>query len=170
MPRNRRRVIDSDTFAYYESAVNTIVRELAPLMPGALPLEMARKIKHTFTAQQVRDSLGLLTKANLLQETGANEYRQTDRVISGSTEAIPLALRFLNREMIDFAREAIENVDPRERNISGITMGVDAKTFERINKEVDEFRRRIMAIASECENIDQVYRLNLQFFPLTEKI
>lgn len=166
----KARVIDSDTFAYYESAVNTIVRELAPLMPGALPLEMARKIKHTFTAQQVRDSLGLLTKANLLQETGANEYRQTDRVISGSTEAIPLALRSLNREMIDFAREAIENVDPRERNISGITMGVDAKTFERINKEVNEFRRRIMAIASECENIDQVYRLNLQFFPLTEKI
>lgn len=166
----KARVIDSDTFAYYESAVNTIVRELAPLMPGALPNEMAKKIKHAFTAQQVRDSLNLLVKADLLRETGENSYQQTDRAISGSTEAIPLALRSLNREMIDMAREAIDKVDPRERNISGVTLGVDANAFARIYEEVESCRKRVMAIANECDNIDQVYRLNLQFFPLTERV
>lgn len=166
----RARVVDADAFEYYGSAVNTIVRELVPLMPGAMPSEIAKKIKHGFTAQQVRDSILLLLRFKLLRQVGQNAYAQTDRIITGSTDAIPLALRSLNREMIDMAREAVDMVDPRERNISGLTMGVDAKTFARITEEVDNCRKRVMAIANECENIDQVYRLNLQFFPLTEKI
>ena len=46
----KARVIDADTFAYYESAINSIVRELAPLMPGALPNEIAKRIRHLYTA------------------------------------------------------------------------------------------------------------------------
>ncbi len=164
------RVLEADTFAYYESAVNSIVRELAPLMPGALPGEISRKIKHAFTAQQVRDSLALLTKSGLLKEVGANTYQQTDKAISGSTEAIPLAIRSMNREMIDIARESIDKVDASERNISGVTMGIDEETFLQISEEVNAFRKRIVALANKCDHIDQVYRLNLQLFPLSAKI
>lgn len=166
----KARVIDADMFNYYESAINSIVRELAPLMPGALPLEMAKKIKHAFTAQQVRDSLALLTKANFLKETTENTYQQTDKAITGSSEAIPLALRAMNREMSDLAKEAIDKIDVTERNISGVTMGIDTPTFARISEEVNNCRKRVIALANESKNIDQVYRLNLQLFPLTDKV
>ena len=166
----KARVIDADTFAYYESAVNSIVRELAPLMPGALPNEMAKRIKHLYTAQQVRDSLAMLTRAKFLEETDENVYRQTDKAITGSTEAIPLALRSMNREMTDLAKEALDKIDVRERNISGVTIGVDDATLARISEEVNNCRKRIIALANECKDINQVYRLNLQLFPLTDKI
>ena len=166
----RARVIDADTFAYYESAINSIVRELAPLMPGTLPNEMAKRIKHPYTAQQVRDSLSMLTRAKFLEETSENVYRQTHKAITGSTVAIPLALRSMNREMTDLAKEAIDTVNVRERNISGVTMGVDAYTLARISEEVNKCRRRIIALANECKKIEQVYRLNLQLFPLTDKV
>ena len=115
----RARVLDADAFDYYESAVNSIVRELAPLMPGALPGELAKKIKHTFTAQQVRDSLKLLVKLDIIKALGENVYEQTDKVITGSGEALALALRSMNGQMIDLAREAVEKIAPGERNISG---------------------------------------------------
>ena len=166
----KARVIDADTFAYYESAINSIVRELAPLMPGALPNEIAKRIRHLYTAQQVRDSLAMLTRAKFLEETDENVYRQTDKAITGSTEAIPLALRSMNREMTDLAKEAIDTVDPSERNISGVTMGVDKFTLRRISEEVDHCRRRIIALANSSRNIDRVYRLNLQLFPLTSQV
>ncbi|MBO7414359.1 MAG: TIGR02147 family protein [Fibrobacter sp.] len=166
----KARVIDADTFAYYESAINSIVRELAPLMPGALPNELAKRIKHLFTAQQVRDSLALLTKAKFLEETDENTYRQTDKAITGSSEAIPLALRSMNREMTDLAKEAIDTIDTGERNISGVTMGIDDTTFARISEEIDNCRKRVIALANGCKNINQVYRLNLQLFPLTDKV
>ena len=167
---HKTRVLEADTFNYYENSINSIVRELAPLMPGALPGEIAKKIKHAFSAQQVRDSLTLLKKSGLLKETKENTYEQTDKSITGSSEAIPLALRSMNRQMIDMARESIDKVDVCERNISGVTMGVDADTFHRITEEVNACRKRVVDMANKCEHIDQVYRLNIQLFPLTERV
>ena len=40
---NRLRVVDGEAFKYFESWVNPVVRELAPIMPGAKPLELARQ-------------------------------------------------------------------------------------------------------------------------------
>ena len=39
---NRLRVVDAEAFKYFESWVNPVLRELAPIMPGAKPLELAR--------------------------------------------------------------------------------------------------------------------------------
>ncbi|PWJ62077.1 MULTISPECIES: TIGR02147 family protein [unclassified Fibrobacter] len=164
------RVLYADTFAYYDSAVNSIVRELAPLMPGALPNDMAKKIMHTFSAQHVRESLVFLVKAGLLRETTTNTYEQTDKAITGSKEAIPLAIRSMNRQMIDLARESLDKVDTSERNISGVTMGVNAETYAEIAQEIEACRKKIIAIANKCQDIDRVYRLNLQLFPLTETV
>ena len=161
------RVLNADAFDYYESAVNSIVRELAPLM---LPGDIAKKIKHEFTAQEVRDALKLLVKLNILKTQSKDVYKQTDKIITGSSESLALALRSMNRQMIDLAREAIEKIKPAERNISGVTVGVDAKALKRITDEVDRCRKQVIAIAGECDNADQVYRLNLQLFPLTERI
>ncbi|SHL06568.1 TIGR02147 family protein [Fibrobacter sp. UWEL] len=166
----RIRVLNADTFAYYDSAVNSIVRELAPLMKGALPNEISKQIKHSFSAQHVRESLAFLVKAGLLREVGVNAYEQTDKAITGSGEAIPLAIRSMNRQMIDLARESLDIVDSNERNVSGVTMGVNADTFKQISDELNACRKKIIAIANKCDNIDQVYRLNLQLFPLTEKV
>jgi hypothetical protein len=35
---------------------------------------------------------------------------------------------------------------------------------------LDEFRRKIIAVAAEEKNVEQVYRLNLQLFPLTKNV
>ena len=72
--------------------------------------------------------------------------------------------------MTDLAKEAIDKVDVHERNISGVTMGVDAPTLARISEEINKCRRRVIALANSCKKIDQVYRLNLQLFPLTDKV
>ena len=164
------RVMNADAFDYYESAVNSIVRELAPLMPGALPGVLAKKIKHEFTAQEIRDSLKLLVKLNFLKTKAENVYEQTDKIIKGSCDALVLALRSMNRQMIDLAREAIDKIDPSERNISGVTVGVNEEALKRITDAVNTCRKQVVAIAGECDKIDQVYRLNLQLFPLSEKV
>ena len=88
----------------------------------------------------------------------------------GSSESLTLALRSMNRQMIDLAREAIDKIDPSERNISGVTVGVNEEALKRITDAVNTCRKQVVAIAGECNKIDQVYRLNLQLFPLTERI
>jgi uncharacterized protein (TIGR02147 family) len=57
-----------------------------------------------------------------------------------------------------------------ERDMSGVTMGITRKAYEQIKKEIVDFRRRIVAIASADDDAEQVYRLNLQLFPLSERL
>ena len=51
------RVVDAESFEFYESWKNPTIRELAPMMPGKRPLEMAKTCHQVISAEQVRDSL-----------------------------------------------------------------------------------------------------------------
>ena len=42
--------------------------------------------------------------------------------------------------------------------------------YDKIVAELDACRKRITALAEACSDIKQVYRLNLQLFPLSKEI
>lgn len=166
---NKIRIVDADAFRYYENPAYPIIRELAPLMPNASFGEIASKVKHEITAAQVRDILQFLVKADLLKKNDDGTYEQTQKAVKGSKETIPLVIRTMNRKMSELAFQSIAKDSVEERNFSGITMGINKSVYDRITKEIDIFRKKIIDIANECRDIDQVYQMNLQVFPLTDK-
>ena len=167
---NKVRVIDENAFEYYESWKNPVVRELAPMMPGAMPGDIAKACTQEVSALEVRKSLNFLEKAGFLKQADENVYEQTDKAVAGSKEALPLAIRMMHREMGRLGIQSIDEFSPEERNVSGVTLGVNREGYEEIVKELDACRKKIISIAANCGKLDQVYRLNLQFFPLSKKV
>jgi uncharacterized protein (TIGR02147 family) len=163
------RVLEGDLFAYYDTWRNPMMRELAPLMPGATPGEMAKMCYTETTAQEVRESLDFLTRTGLLKKEKDGRFAQSETSVSGTPDATRLALRGMHRQMAQLAAPALD-LPTRERNFSGVTMGVSKGTYDRIVGLIDEFRSKVIAIAAEDKNIEQVYRLNLQLFPLTKSV
>ena len=164
------RIIEGDSFRYFESWKNPVLRELAPSMPGAKPLAIARACRPKISAAEVSESLGFLIKANLLQKDKDGNYVQTEKsVTAGPMEVAPLAIRGMHRQMGEFALDAIEGVPQTERHFSGLTLGITRKAYEEIVQEIAEFRKRVIAIATREDDTDEVYRLNMQFFPMTKK-
>jgi uncharacterized protein (TIGR02147 family) len=162
------RVMEGDLFEFYDSWQNPVVRELAPLMPGATPGEMAKMCYPEVSAAEVQKSLNFLMKAGLLKKAGDNAFELAETSIRGTPDATRLALRGMHREMSKLATPAID-LPVEERHFSGVTMGLSRESFNKIENVLDECRRKIVAIAAEDKDIDQVYRLNLQLFPLTRK-
>jgi uncharacterized protein (TIGR02147 family) len=165
---NRLRVVDAETFRYFESWVNPVIRELAPIMPGAKPLELARRCYPVVSATDVRYALDFMTHADFLEKVGEDTYRQTEKVVTGSSEAIPLALRSMNRQMARFAASAIDNIPPEDRHITGATMGLSKTTYRWLVQKLETLRQQVVAMAAKEKEYDKVYRLNLQLFPLTK--
>lgn len=162
------RVIEGDLFEYYESWRNPVLRELAPIMPGATPGEMAKMCYPEVSAAEVRDSLDFLTKSGLLKRENGN-FVQSETSLRGTTDATRLAMRGMHRIMSKLATPALEL--PKEiRNFSGVTMGLSRESFGKVEKVLNECRRQIIDIAAEEKNIEQVYRVNLQLFPLTKNV
>lgn len=162
------RVLEGDLFEYYESWRNPVLRELAPIMPGATPGEMAKMCYPEVSALEVRESLDFLTKSGLLKKEDGN-FVQSETSLRGSTDATRLAMRGMHRIMSKLATPALEL--PKEiRNFSGVTMGLSRESFGKVEKVLNECRRQIIDIAAEEKNIEQVYRVNLQLFPLTKNV
>ena len=140
------RVVDSDAFQYYESWKYPVVRELAPMMPGARPRDIAEECKEYVSAEEVRDILAFLVKAGFLKKKGDKVYSQTEKAVIGSKEALPIAIRAMHKEMGNMAVRAVDRYSASERYFTGMT------------------------IANETENLNQVYGLNFQLFPFTNKL
>ena len=164
---NRVKVVDGDAFAYFESWKNPVVRELAPVMPGAKPGDIAKRCCQEISAGEVRESLDFMTKVSLLKKDRNGNYSQTDKALKGDSEVMPVAIRSMHRDMAKFAVAAVDDFAISDRNFQGVTMGIDRETYEQITREMDAFRRRIVTIANSSKKVKQVYRLNLQLFPLS---
>ena len=164
------RVLGGEEFDYYKSWKNPLLRELAPHMPGARPAEMARACKPKISAAEVSETLDFLEDANLLRKNREGNYVQTDKSISmGSVDAVPIAAKDLQRQMGELAVKALD-LPLAERVMSGVVLGLTEESYDQIKKELLEFRRRIIAIATESDKTQRVYRLNLQLFPISEDL
>ena len=166
----KAKIIEGDSFRYCESWKNPVLRELAPAMPGAKPLALARACRPEITAAEVTETLNFLVKAGLLQKDKDGNYKQTERgVTTGPMEVTPIAVREMHRQMGLFALEAIEGVAQDKRHFSGLTLGITRDAYEKIVQETAEFRKRVITIATQDSGMDEVYRLNVQLFPMTNK-
>ena len=167
---HKAKIVEGDSFRYFESWKNPVLRELAPAMPGAKPLALARACRPEITAAEVTESLNFLVKAGFLKKDEEGRFVQTDKFITtGPLDVTPVAVRGMHRQMGEFALEAIEGVAQNERHFSGLTMGLTHEAYEEIVQEIDACRKRIAAIATRDSEIDDVYRLNMQLFPITKK-
>lgn len=165
---NRIKVVGGDAFKYFESWVHPVVRELAPIMPGATPGDIARRCCQRVSAGEVRESLDFMVRVGLLKKKG-DAYEQVDKHLKGASSAVSVALRYMHQEMAHFAEESIIRFAPTERNFTGLTMGVSAEDYKKILQELDVCRKKIAQIALNSRGTERVYRLNLQLFPLTWK-
>ena len=166
----KAKIIEGDSFRYFESWKNPVLRELAPAMPGAKPLALARACRPEITAAEVTETLNFLVKAGLLQKDKDGNYKQTERgVTTGPMEVTPIAVREMHRQMGEFALDAIEGVAQDKRHFSGLTLGITRDAYEKIVQETAEFRKRVITIATQESGMDEVYRLNVQLFPMTNK-
>ncbi|OWV26519.1 hypothetical protein B7988_04975 [Fibrobacter sp. UWB1] len=163
-------LIGVDAYKYYDSWVHPVVRELAPAMPGAMPKEIAGKCVHEVSAKEVRDSINFQVRAGILKKTDDGNYSQTDKLLGGDTQSMSLAVRSMNRQMATFAVDALDRFAADERYVAGVTMGVSDGAFEKIVETLKRCRNQVLEIIANDDKVDRVLRLNLQLFPLTQKI
>lgn len=76
----------------------------------------------------------------------------------------------MHKEMGSMAVRAVDRYNASERYFTGMTIGVNEETYSRIVDEINICAKKIAAIANESDNLNQVYGLNLQLFPFTNKI
>lgn len=163
------RSVAGDEYDFFKSWKNSLIRELAPAMPGATSRQIASASRHHVTTNEVNDILDFLQQTGRLVKDEKGNFHQQDRSLKMSSSSIRSAVAHdLQLQMAELATDALKNESAEGRNITGLTIGITRENYDRIVAELAECRHRIVAIATETAQTDDVYRLNMQLFPLTD--
>lgn len=161
------RVTGADEYEFFKSWKNSVVREIAPALPGATHKQLSIASRRRIPTTEVSEILDFLLQAGYLEQDDSGNYRQTNRSLCMGTTDKAVKTE-LQRQMAELALDALENEPAEKRNMTGLTLGITRDKYAQIVAELAECRRRIVAIAASDDSTEEVYRLNMQLFPLTD--
>jgi len=152
--------------AWYHPAIRELVRgKKAPLDYSALSTQLRRKV----TVPQIKNSVALLLRLELLQLNKDNVYEQTDSIINTENEIQNIAIRNYHKNVLAVAQSALDEIPSIERENSHVTIKISQKCFAMIKDKIQCFREEVLHLAAHDTDVDGIYHVNLQLYPITKQ-
>lgn len=116
---------------------------------------------------QAATALETLLRLGLLERDREGRIVRGDPTITSGHEVRALGVGNYHRQMLERAAEAIELVDSERRDLSAMTVCVNAASIPEIKRRLREFRETLLDFCDRDQNPETVYQINIQLFPLT---
>jgi uncharacterized protein (TIGR02147 family) len=77
------------------------------------------------------------------------------------------AIKTFQKTTMELASRSLDADPPSRRDISTMTMNIDAETLEDLRIMVREFQENVAKLVENATRSDRVYHLNIQLFPMS---
>jgi len=162
------RHINHGMFVYLSHWYYPAIREMAARPDFREdPDWIAQQTVPRIEPEQAREALELLIDLGLLTRNDDGELERGDPNLTTGHEVFSLAVGNYHRQMTGLAMDSIVTVPREQRDISAITICVEAATIDELKQRVHQFREQIAERSDADEAPDVVYQLNIQLFPLS---
>jgi uncharacterized protein (TIGR02147 family) len=168
MRGGRVKKVEAHQWEYFEKWHHTAVRELIAIKPFRGDYRaLAGMVNPSITVQEARKSVELLERLGLIRKTVDGAFERTDAAISAGDAVSQALISAYQVQAMELAKYAIDHQPSGTRNFSTLTMSVSGATYEAMLEELRAFRRRLLEMASESDDVDRVYQMNFHVFPLS---
>lgn len=129
------------------------------------PEWIAQTLQPKVSLPNVKQAMKLLIELGYIQQVDGR-YRPTEANISSGDEAKSMALMSFHHQMLDLAKQAIDTIPAKEREISSLTLSIPAEMKAEIKDEIVSLRKRLLHASDKSENRTEVVQVNFQMFGL----
>ncbi len=166
--KSKSSLLRKHQFEFFSHWYNSVIRELVEIADWDNDYSLLAKlvIPH-ISVREAKQSVELLLKLGFIEEYEEGKYRRSFRAMSTGSDVISLAVHDFQKENLQLASEAIDRFPRSKRDISTLTVSVNDEGAKRIMAEVAEFRKKLVGIVAEYPEVDSVYQINFQTFPLS---
>ncbi len=167
--RSARR-IDRSMFEYLSCWYYPAIREMAARDDFRDdPAWIGRQLFPRVPAKKVREALDLLLELGLLERDEDGAIVRGEPALTTGHEVRSLAIGNYHRQMLERAAESIDTVPREMRDVSGMTVCIDAATVAEIKGRIHTFREQLMEICERETDEDKslLYQICFQLFPLS---
>ena len=127
-----------------------------------------KKLKEKVPVSEINRSLNLMLNLNLIKPDSVTGYVQSNGAISVSDDSRKIAVYNYHSQMLKLAEESLKNDDADLREFNGATVSIALSDLPLIKDKIRKFRKEINEFCSNELNGNEIYQLNLNFFPLSE--
>ncbi len=162
------KVLLAEQYEFYDKWYYTAVREVLSIHRFKDDFRaLAKAVLPSITPQEAERAIVLLEKLGLIARNRKGVYQATGAAISSGYDNQSVALNNFVVHSMDLAKQALDDIPSRDRNLSWTTFSVSRPVFLQIEEELRAFRRRIQALAIGDPDPDRVYQVNFQLFPIS---
>lgn len=163
--------LDRDQLEYFSEWYHPVIREMIGLKLFDATVEnVIEKLVPHLTPEQVKRSLELLERIGYIQQnpkSGRLEVTQTH--VRTPPEVRGIAVIRYHQQMLELASTSITKVKAARRDISALTLQLSEVSARELKLDIQNFRKMLLQKSEKSQNADQVYQLNIQFFPFTKE-
>ena len=157
--------------AYHRHWYLPAIRELSlTAVFRADPKWIARVLTPKILIREAKLALATLEQLGLLRPDESGALRAVHRQVGTELEPNSDQIADFHRTMITRASQALSEVPRPERDISSITLSVDAAGLPAIKRRIQEIRRELLDEFDAGKSGVQVVQVNFQLFPLSKRI
>ncbi len=160
--------IERNSYEYFKHWYTPAIRELLNFFPfDGDYAKLGASLLPQITARQAREAVGVLERLGVIDRLNSGGFRLTDQFVSTGPQWRDMAIARFQQQMSQLAVESVDSVPHEHRDISTLTVSTSWECLKAIRERLAEVRHEIMGMIKEEENVDEVFQINLQIFPLS---
>ncbi len=128
---------------------------------------LGKTIVPSLNPEHTREAIAHLERLGLVAHDTEGRWSLTDKHLSTGPFTDSLIVNNFVINTLDIARDAFYRFPKDQRSFSAVTLSVSEDGYMKIKAASDEFRRTVVDIVKKDSNMDRVYQMNMQLFPLT---
>ena len=162
--------INEDEFKAISSVWCFVLRSLARLkvLTDDMPT-LSKMLLFKVPMRKLNQSFNALLNSDLLEKNG-DGYACPSMNINTTDDIASVALKEFHSEALDLAKDALYKVEPKEREISGLTLVFDIERIDEAKAMIRDFQDQFAATFEKTQKGTHFYQMQTQFFPLTNKL
>jgi uncharacterized protein (TIGR02147 family) len=130
---------------------------------------LARQLAPPISTEQAKEAIATLERLGMIQRDSDGYFRQTESIIT-TGEQKERSLNVINFQLatLTLAKESLQRHDRKLRDISTLTLTLSPESIDKARIEIAALQKKLLALAEKDTNVNAVYQINFQMFPLTK--
>lgn len=164
------RTLTPEQYVVFDKWYYTAIHELLHYYPFNGDYHaIARKLTPPISPSEAREAIALLLRLKLITKNERGVFVRSDaESLTTGFHPASVAINNYLLEMMKLGERSIEICPEDVRSLSTLTVSLSENGYHRLERELHEFRRRLLTLAKEDSFEDRCYQINLQMFPLTK--
>ncbi len=164
--------ISEEQYGLYDEWYNVVLRDMLNVYPiyeitDETCDQLGKHLQPSVQGSTIKKGIGKLLELGLIEQDKTGRLQLTDQLISTGTQIPPEIVRRILRQFFQLGTSALTRFAPEDRVCSAVSVSVSSEGYDQIKAKLEQTRKEILEIAKADSNVDSVYHMNIQLFPVS---